>query len=396
MSTEMLPDAELTASVEPGIATAAGRGKRKGRERRTDVASQWRLVWWRFRKHRLALFGAIILAFIYLTAIFAEFLAPSTLSAYNVKYTYAPPQRVHVIDSSGSGSDFGLYTYAYKMVRDPDTFAQKFAVDKTHKIPLGYFVHGQHYKLLGLIPSDIHFFGPQHKGDPYYAIGANAQGQDVLSRVIYGARISMSIGLIGVALSLVLGLLLGGISGFYGGAVDTVIQRLIEFLTSIPTIPLWLGLAAAVPPGWSPVKSYFAITVILSLLAWTSLARVVRGRFLAMRGEDFVTASQLDGAGEFRVMWRHMLPSFTSHIIASVTLAVPAMILAETTLSFLGLGLQPPVVSWGVLLQEGQNLRAITTAPWLVIAPGVAVVVAVLALNFVGDGLRDAADPYRQ
>jgi peptide/nickel transport system permease protein len=227
-----------------------------------------------------------------------------------------------------------------------------------------------------------------------FLLGANSLGQDVLSRVVYGARISLSIGLVGVALSLVLGLLLGGISGYYGGAADTLIQRLIEFLISIPTIPLWMGLAAAVPPTWSPIKSYFAITVILSVIGWTQLARVVRGRFLSMRQEDFVTAALLDGAGPFRVMRRHMLPLLSSHIIAATTLAVPTMILAETTLSFLGLGLQAPAVSWGVLLQEAQNIRAIATAPWLVIVPGVAVVIAVLAFNFIGDGLRDAADPY--
>ncbi|GAA2374215.1 peptide ABC transporter permease [Catellatospora methionotrophica] len=360
--------------------------------RRRDQASQWRLVWWRFRKHKLAMAGAIVLATVYLLAIFADFVAPSTLDQYDTRYTYAAPQTVHVYDDG----DWGFYTHPYTMQRDPDTFEEKFAVDESTKIALGFFVHGKPYEMFGFIASDIHLFGPVHAGDPFYPLGANAQGQDVLSRVLHGARISMSIGLIGVLLSLLLGLLLGGISGYYGGAVDTVIQRVIEFLTSIPTIPLWMGLAAAVPPTWSSVQTYLAITVILSLLAWTDLARQVRGRFLAMRHEDFVTASILDGAGPMRVMWRHMLPSFTSHIIASVTLAVPAMILAETTLSFLGLGLQYPAVSWGVLLQEAQNLRAITTAPWLVLAPGIAVVVAVLSFNFVGDGLRDAADPYRQ
>jgi peptide/nickel transport system permease protein len=361
-------------------------------ERRRDTASQWRLVWWRFRKHKLAMAGALMLITVYLIAIFADFLAPAAPDQYNTQYTYAAPQTVHVHDDG----DWGFYVHPYTMQRDPETFAEKFAVDESQKIPLGFFVHGAPYTMFGLISSDIHLFGPIHHGDPFYPLGANAQGQDVLSRVMHGARVSMSIGLIGVTLSLLLGLLLGGVSGYYGGATDTIIQRLIEFLTSIPTIPLWMGLAAAVPPTWSSTQTYLAITVILSLLAWTDLARQVRGRFLGMRNEDFVTASILDGAGPMRVMWRHMLPSFTSHIIASVTLAVPAMILAETTLSFLGLGLQAPAVSWGVLLQEAQNLRAITTAPWLVLAPGVAVVIAVLSFNFVGDGLRDAADPYRQ
>jgi len=363
-------------------------------ESRVYSASQWRLVWWRFRKHKLAMFGAAVLSLIAFVAIFAEFLAPTTLDANNATYTYAPPQRVHLLDRSGPETHIGPFVYPYKLSRDPETFAETFTIDTTRKIPLGFFVRGVEYRFWGLFETNWHFFGPKQKGAAFYPLGGNAQGQDVLSRVIYGARISMSIGLVGVALSLLLGVMLGGVSGYYGGAADTLIQRLIEFLISIPTIPLWMGLAAAVPAGWSPVKSYFAITVILSLIGWTELARVVRGRFLGMRQEDFVTAALLDGVGEVRVMWRHMLPSIMSHIIAATTLAVPTMILAETTLSFLGLGLQPPVVSWGVLLQEAQNIRAISTAPWLVIVPGLAVVVAVLSLNFVGDGLRDAADPY--
>lgn len=366
------------------------------REARVHVASQWRLMWWRFRRHRLAMVGGVVLVLIYLAAIFADFIAPNAKDTQRAGYTYAPPQRIHFIDHAGGGTQFGPYVYGYRQTRDPDTYRVVFAADKSKKIPLAFFVHGPEYKLFGLVPTDIHLFGPVRSRDPFYPLGANSQGQDVFSRVIFGARISMSIGLVGVGLSLLLGILLGGAAGYYGGAVDTGIQRLIEFLIAIPTIPLWMGLAAAIPADWSPLKSYFAITVILSLLGWNQLALAVRSRFLAMRHEDFVTAALLDGASGMRVIVRHMLPSFTSHIIAAVTLAVPTMILAETTLSFLGLGLQAPVVSWGVLLQEGQNLRAITTAPWLVIAPGVAVVVAVLSFNFVGDGLRDAADPYRR
>lgn len=382
------------SDLEPAAADPASPEVVEQGESRVYVASQWRLVWWRFRRHKLAMFGAAVLLMIAFTAIFAEAIAPTTLDANDASYTYAPPQRLHFLDRSGGGTDIGPFVYAYKMKRDPETFAETFTVDRTKKIPLGFFVHGSEYKLWGLVTTDIHLFGAKKEGAPLYLLGANAQGQDLLSRVVYGARISMSIGLVGVGLSLLLGIMLGGISGYYGGAADTIIQRMIEFLISIPTIPLWMGLAAAVPAGWSPVKSYFAITVILSLIGWTELARVVRGRFLGMRQEDFVMAALLDGVGEVRVMWRHMLPSIMSHIIAATTLAVPTMILAETTLSFLGLGLQPPVVSWGVLLQEAQNLRAISTAPWLVIFPGLAVVAAVLSLNFVGDGLRDAADPY--
>ncbi|MGH3489047.1 MAG: ABC transporter permease, partial [Actinopolymorphaceae bacterium] len=250
------------------------------------------------------------------------------------------------------------------------------------------------YKLWGLIPWDRHLLGPVERGAPFYLWGADRAGRDVLSRIVYGSRVSLSIGLVGVAVSFVLGLLLGGISGFYGGTPDSLIQRIIEFLIAIPTLPLWLSLSAAVPADWGPLMRYFAITVILSVIGWTGLARVVRGRFLSLREEDFVTAARLDGCRRGRVIFRHMVPSFASHMIASLTLAVPGMILGETALSFLGLGLQSPAVSWGVLLQDAQNVRAVETAPWLMM-PGAAIFVTVLAMNFVGDGLRDAADPYR-
>jgi peptide/nickel transport system permease protein len=259
--------------------------------------------------------------------------------------------------------------------------------------PVGFFVRGVEYRLLGLIPTDVHLIGPVNGRDPMYLFGADRLGRDVLSRTIYGTRVSMSIGLVGVVLSLFLGVLLGGISGYFGGAVDTLIQRAIEFLQSIPVIPLWMGLAAAIPQDWSPIQVYFAITMILSLIGWTSLAREVRGKFLGLKSEDFVTSARLDGSSEMHIIFRHMVPSFVSHIIASMTLAIPAMILAETALSFLGIGLRPPVVSWGVLLQEAQNVRAVATSPWLFL-PGGAIVVTVLAMNFLGDGLIDAADPY--
>jgi peptide/nickel transport system permease protein len=254
-------------------------------------------------------------------------------------------------------------------------------------------VEGAPYKMWGLFDSNIHLLGPTNTGDPMYLWGADRLGRDMLSRIIHGTRISMTIGLVGVGLSLALGILLGGLSGYYGGQVDNVIQRLIEFLLAIPTIPLWMGLAAAIPPTLSPIQVYFMITVILSLVGWTGLARVIRGRFMAIKNEDFVIAARLDGTSELGIMMRHMAPSFASHIIASVTLAIPVMILSETALSFLGIGLRPPVVSWGVLLQEAQNIRSVALAPWLLL-PGAAVIVTVLALNFLGDGLRDAADPY--
>jgi peptide/nickel transport system permease protein len=259
--------------------------------------------------------------------------------------------------------------------------------------PIYFFVKGTPYELWGLFEMDRHLFGLQDPEGIYFALGADRMGRDMFSRIAYGTRISMSVGLIGVFLSLVLGILLGGISGYYGGVIDTIIQRIIEFIRSIPTVPLWMALSAAIPQDWPPLRVYFGITVILSFISWTGMARVVRGRFLSLRGEDFVMAASLAGASELRIIVRHMVPSFLSHIIASLTLGIPGMILSETSLSFLGLGLRPPVISWGVLLQESQNLRAVASAPWLMI-PGLAVVLAVLAFNFIGDGMRDAADPY--
>ena len=357
------------------------------------VASQWKLIWWKFRKHKLAMIGTVVTILIYIVALFAEFLAPYDPDTNFSQYTYAPPQIPRVVDFS-DGVDFGLFVHGYTSEVDTTSFERVFKVDPDTKIPMGFFVKGEEYELWGLIPMDRHFIGPKNPEDTAFMLGTDRLGRDMLSRVIYGARISMSIGLIGVALSVVFGITLGGISGYYGGRVDSLIQRLIEVIRSIPTIPLWMGLAAALPTGWSGLKVYFGITLILSFIGWTGLARVVRGRFLAMREEDFITAAKLDGSSERRIISRHMVPSFTSHIIASITLSIPAMILAETSLSFLGLGLRPPTISWGVLLQEAQNIRTVATAPWL-FAPGVAIVIAVLAMNFMGDGLRDAADPYR-
>ncbi len=354
------------------------------------VAPQWKLVWWKFRKHKLGLVSAFVMLAIYLVAVLVEFLAPFPPDRTNSKYLYAPPQTLRFVDAQGQ---WGLYVDGYTSKIDPVALRRTFEVDASVKIPIGLVVVGTPYKWLNLIPMDRHFIGPLDPSQPMYLLGADRLGRDVLSRMITGTRVSMSIGLIGVLLSLVLGILLGGVSGYYGGAIDTFIQRVIEFLRSIPSIPLWMGLSAALPLDWPPLQVYFAITVILSLIGWTGLARVVRGRFLSLREEDFVMAARLDGASELRIILGHMLPAFTSHIIAAITLAIPGMILSETALSFLGLGLREPVVSWGVLLQDAQDIRSIATAPWLLI-PALAVVVSVLALNFLGDGLRDAADPY--
>ncbi|MBI5030893.1 MAG: ABC transporter permease [Chloroflexi bacterium] len=360
------------------------------KEAQAYVAPQWKLVWWKFRKHKLALLSSMIMLFIYFVALFVEFLAPFLPDQTNSKYLYAPPQPLHFVDDQGN---WGLYVYGYTSTIDPIALRRTFEVDASVKLPVGFFVQGVPYKLFNLIPMDQHLIVPLDPAQPMYLLGADRLGRDVLSRLIVGTRVSMSIGLIGVLMSLILGILLGGLSGYYGGNIDNLIQRLIEFLRSIPSIPLWMGLSAALPLDWDPLRVYFAITVILSLIGWTGLARVVRGRFLSLREEDFVMAARLDGASEIRIILGHMLPAFTSHIIAAITLAIPGMILSETALSFLGLGLREPVVSWGVLLQNAQDIRSIATAPWLLI-PALAVVVSVLALNFLGDGLRDAADPY--
>lgn len=355
--------------------------------------SQWALMWRKFSHHRLGVAGGVVVILLYITVLIPEFLAPVGLETTNTRYAYAPPQGISLGISDATGWHFEPHVDAYKAKVDYNSGKRIFVDDPDTPIDIGFFVHGESYALFGFIPADIHLFGPIETGQPFYLVGADRLGRDILSRTIYGTRISMTIGLIGVALSLFFGILMGGLSGYFGGTTDNVIQRLIEFIQSVPAIPLWIGLAAAIPPDVPALQVYFLITVILSVIGWTGLARVVRGRFLAMRDEDFVKAARLDGASTLRILFRHMLPSFLSHIIAVVSLAIPSMILAETALSFLGIGLRTPIVSWGVLLQEAQNVHTIANAPWLLL-PGLAVVIAVLSLNFLGDGLRDAADPY--
>jgi peptide/nickel transport system permease protein len=363
------------------------------RQEAINVATQWQLMWWRFRKHRLAMTSLVIVILIYLVALLAEFLAPFTPDEFQADYTYAPPQRLHLFLETENGLRFQPWVPGYKVEIEQEALRRVFVPDEEVIHEIGFFVSGEPITLFGFLETDRHLVGPKDPEAPMFLLGADKLGRDMLTRMIYGTRISMSIGLVGVALSLILGILLGGISGFLGGQVDNIIQRVIEFIRSVPTIPLWMGLAAALPTDWPPLRIYFGITVILSFIGWTELARVVRGRFLALRTEDFVIAAHLDGVGQMRIILHHMVPSFLSHIIAALTLAIPNMILAETSLSFLGLGLRPPIVSWGVLLQEAQNIRTVATAPWL-FATGGAVFIAILALNFVGDGLRDAADPY--
>jgi peptide/nickel transport system permease protein len=356
---------------------------------RVEVASQWQLMWWKFRKHRLAIPSAIILLLLYLTAIFGEFLAPWVSTTTNKLYVAAPPQALHFFYQG----KFGLYVFGYKFERDPQSFKRIWALDKEVIVPVSFFVKGDPYKLWGLIPGQVHLAGPVYEGDPFYVLGTDTLGRDILSRIIYGARVSLTVGLVGIVITFWIGILLGGASGLLGGWIDTVIQRAIEVIMSIPRIPLWLALAAIVPLDWTPLQVYFMTSVILALLSWTGLARVVRSKFLALREEEYVLAAQLDGCSWGRLVTRHMLPSFYSHVIASLTLAIPGMILAETALSFLGLGLRPPIVSWGVMLQDTQQVVAIADRPW-VLFPAAAIFVTVLAFNFFGDGLRDAADPY--
>lgn len=357
------------------------------------VASYVQLMWWRFLRHRMAVISAVIVLLLYFTAAFAEFVAPYDPENSFVRYKLAPPTRIHIMDDEGNLRR--PFVYRMDRERDPETLRNIYIEDRTLMYPIRFFVEGPEYKLWGLYETNIHLFGldADREEQGVFLMGADRLGRDVFSRMSYGARISMTIGLVSVVISLLLGILLGGISGYYGGIADNIIQRSIEFVRSIPEIPLIMGLAAALPTDWPVVRLYFGITILLSLIGWTGLARVVRGRFLSMREEDFVMAARLSGSGEMRIIWRHMLPSFLSHIIASLTLAIPAIILAETGLSFIGLGLRAPALSWGVLLQEAQNLRSVALAPW-VLLPGLAVILSVLAFNFLGDGIRDAADPY--
>jgi peptide/nickel transport system permease protein len=357
------------------------------------IASQWQLMWRKFRRHRLAMAGGIVIIAFYLVVIFADFLAYSNPDASEAQRGLLSPQPIHLFDNGS----FSPHVYAITGQRDPQTFKRVYKPDPNTKLPVRFFAPGFEYKLLGLIPTNRHFIGVEgHDNEStLFLLGTDLQGRDLWSRLIYGTRISLTIGLVAVGLSLVLGVVLGSLSGFYGGIVDNIIQRVIEILRSIPTIPLWMGLAAALPRDWSVLQVYFALTIIISLLGWTELARVVRGRFLSLRREDFVMAARVVGCGQLRIVFRHMVPSFLSHIIAATTLALPAMIISETSLSFLGLGLRPPAISWGVLIQQAQNVQAVALTPWLLL-PAIPVIVTVLAFNFLGDGLRDAADPYAQ
>jgi peptide/nickel transport system permease protein len=350
-------------------------------------ASQWTLMFWKLRRHKLAMIGGVTLILFYLMALFAPFLAPYA-GDHRSEYLFLPPQRVRLIDEGR----LKPFVYGIDKQRNPESLALEFAENMDEKNYLQFFIKGDRYKLWGFIPSDVHLFGAQGEKQ-VYLFGTDNLGRDVFSRSVLASMVSLSIGLLGVTVSFLLGVIIGGISGYLGGQVDTVIQQVILFLISLPQIPIWMGLSAAIPANWPPLQTYFAITLVLSTIGWTGLARVVRGRILQLREEAFVVAARLSGASSASIIRKHLIPATASYLIVNITMAVPGMILGETTLSFIGLGLAEPVVSWGVLLQAAQNVRTVALSPWLMI-PGIFVILATLAFSFLGDGLRDAADPY--
>ncbi len=353
-------------------------------------ASQWQIMWWKFRRHRIAVWSGIVLLLFYLCVPFAEIIAPYTPNERSNDHLYAPPQRLHLFHE---GEFVGPFVYGMTSTINLETVRWEFQEDRDRIYPVRFFCLGSPYEFWGVIPGRFHLFCPA-EGGSLFLLGTDRLGRDVLSGLIYGARLSLTVGLIGVAISIVLGMVFGGIAGYFGGFIDSLIQRVIEILRSLPELPLWMALSAALPVTWSPVWIYFGLTIILGLLDWPGLARAVRSKLLALREEEYARAAVLMGARPSRVIRKHLLPGFTSHIIASATLSIPGMILGETALSFLNLGLRRPAVSWGVLLNEAQDITVVVIYPWLM-APVVPIIIVVLAFNFLGDGLRDAADPYK-
>ena len=354
------------------------------------MASQWKMMWWRLRKHRLAIWSGAILIVLYASILVSECIAPYGLQTRNADFIFAPPQKVHFFHE---GEFIGPFVYSLDYRLNMEILRREYADNQDVVQPLRFFCRGDVYEFWSLFETDFHLVCAA-KGGTFFFLGTDRLGRDIWSRMIYGTRISLTVGLIGIILSFILGISIGGAAGYFGGWVDNLAQRAIEILRSIPELPLWMGLSAALPVNWSPIAVFFGLTLILGLVDWPGLARAVRSKLLALREEDYCTAAVLMGARPRRIIYRHLLPNFMSHLIASATLSIPSMILAETALSFLGLGLRPPITSWGVLLVEAQNMEAVELYPWLLL-PAIPVIITVLAFNFFGDGLRDAADPYK-
>ncbi len=361
------------------------------REESYYLASQWQLMFRKLGKHKLARFSLVILGFLYFVAFFGNFIAPSNLTAYDAQSKDAPPSTIHFFTEDGEF--IGPFVYGVNQTRDPVTYKKIFAEDTSKIYRIQFFTKGCEYSFLGFIKSDLHLFGVE-PGGKLFLFGTDSMGRDLLSRIILGSQVSLTIPFAGTAISFILGILLGSVSGYFGGWVDNLIQRIIEVLNSLPSLPLWMALSAAIPAGIPPVQMYLMITVILSFIGWTGLARVVRGKFMSLKNEDYVMAARLAGVSDIKIIFKHLVPGFMSYLIVSLTLGIPSMIIGETSMSFLGLGIQSPATSWGVLLKDAQQIQNIANYPWRLI-PLIFVVITVLAFNFLGDGLRDAADPYK-